>query len=196
MRIILSCLSLFLTIATGCKDKVATQDNATVNDTVKEANSNNGRDIYCSIPPSPTNNTEALYAEEVSQNTMAEKAFCNLAAGKAENRDVKSFASKIAFENDKVNDPFIQITIKKRILVLDGLWPKLEQDLKTLEKESTAFDEVFLKTMIRNYQRSVSTYEGYLSKLDDVEFKRDALNLLAIKKGHLAEARHLLDQVD
>jgi predicted outer membrane protein len=153
-------------------------------------------DTYGSLPYSPTDKTEVLYTEAVSQNTMAEKAFCKLAAEKAVGENIKSFAAKIAFENDTINDPVIQVIINKRILVTDGLRPKLQKELATLEKAASGFDKAFLTIIIRNYQRSITTYESNLPKLDDVELKRDALSMLAFKKEHLAEAQHLLNEIN
>ncbi len=187
---------LLFSVAIGCKNKTTTPNQTNRKAEIKEDRSDNKTDVFCSVPSSPPNNTEALYAEDVSQNTMAEKAFCEMAESKATKGSIRSFAAKIVFENDTINDAFIQIIIKKRILLVDGLRPQLQQELKTLEKETREFNQAFLKTIIMNYRRSVTAYESGLSKLNDVELKRDALNMLVIKKSHLEDAQHLLSQID
>jgi len=105
--------------------------------------------------------TDEFYVENGLRLTNVGVVFSKLAAQKASNNDVKSFAKEAVDKHIFIGSGMITIAKQLNVKVPAGLPPKYEADFHALEKLSGAdFDRMYLHTLIRMQHDEFGVLQG------------------------------------
>jgi putative membrane protein len=119
-----------------------------------------------------------------------EVQMAQLAAQRATNPEVRSFAQKLAGDHEKVNTELTEIAGQKNV--------KLDADdgmgraYKRLDKKAGAeFDQEFVEHMIDEHEKAVKLFEKAASDAKDPEIRSFASKHVTHLRDHLQQAQNL-----
>jgi putative membrane protein len=105
--------------------------------------------------------TDEFFVENGLRLTNVGVVFSKLAAQKASNNDVKSFAKDAVDKHISIGAGMVAIAKQLNVKVPAGFPPKYEADYHALEKLSGAdFDRMYLQTLIRMQHEEFGVLQG------------------------------------
>ena len=117
---------------------------------------------------------------------MAEVELGKLAAGKAENAEVKAFAQKMVEDHSKAGEDLKQLAAQKKVSLPPDLMPAHTQLMEKLSKLSGAeFDKEYVKAMVADHNKDVTAFESASKTAGDADLKAFATKTLPTLKMHL-----------
>lgn len=125
---------------------------------------------------------------------QAEVQLAELAAQRATNPEVKSFAQKLVTDHTKVNTELMSLASQKNVkLDLDD---DKDRAYKRLNKKSgSEFDQEFVEHMIDEHEKDVKMFEKAASDAKDPELRSFASKHVSHLREHLQEAQSLRQSV-
>ena len=139
------------------------------------------------------------FVKTVATSDMFEIQSGQLAAGKAQNGNVKSFGQEMVDDHSKttgqlkgiVNDNDIKVELPA---VLDGEHQAKLDQLKGLS--GNQFDKSYVQMQVRAHEKAVSLFQAYAAAGENDNLKAWANNTLPTLKNHLNQAKDLSAAVD
>ncbi|MFN0075314.1 MAG: DUF4142 domain-containing protein [Prosthecobacter sp.] len=135
---------------------------------------------------------DVKFVKHAAAAGMAEVKVAELGVKKAENADVKAFATMIAADHTKVNEELKALATTKGIELSDVIDPKHADTFQKLEKLSgKEFDKEFLDTLVSSHKKGVSNFEDAAKDAKNADVKAFAEKTLPALKAHLDKAKEL-----
>jgi putative membrane protein len=132
---------------------------------------------------------DSAFAMKAAMGGMAEVKLGQLAADKASNQDVKSFAQQMVQDHSRANDELKQLVSSKGVTLPADLDPKHQATYDRLAKMSGAeFDRAYMQEMVKDHRETVNDFRRESKSGSDAELKAWAEKTLPTLEGHLKEA--------
>jgi putative membrane protein len=136
------------------------------------------------------------FVMEAAHGGQAEVELGKLAAGKAVNPDVKSFAQKMADDHSKANDKLRQVASEKGLSLPSDLDQKSRAEYNHLEKlAGAAFDRAYVKLMVKDHVKDVAEFQRESEKAADPAIRQFVTETLPTLQEHLSMAKDLQSKV-
>jgi putative membrane protein len=163
-----------------------------------------GRSAPAAQPGTGTRNTESnkddklsrgdrKFIEEAAGGGMFEVQVSQLAASKATNPDVKSFASKLVDDHQKANDELVQLANAKKV-ELPAAPPRAKRhEIEKFGKLSgDKFDKQYMEHVgVKDHEKDIRKFEKASKDVKDPDLKAWVDKTLPTLKEHLAMAQKI-----
>lgn len=149
------------------------------------------------LPRKPTgtvsstlSDADKKFVTKAAEGGIAEVNLSTIAAQKATNPDVKSFANRMVNDHGKANDELKQLATNKGV-TLPTVTDKEHQDLADkLQKESgKKFDKDYMDAMVKDHDKTVSAFEKESKDAKDADLKTWVSSTLPTLQDHLKMAK-------
>jgi putative membrane protein len=185
--------------STGTYDTGRTSTSGTRSDTT--GTTNTSRDTYgTGTTTSSTTARDKLswgdrrFVTKAADGGQAEVQVAELAAQRATNPEVKSFAQKLVDDHTKVNSELMSIASQKNVKV--DVDDDKDRAYKRLNKKSgSEFDQEFVEHMIDEHEKDVKMFEKAASDAKDPEIRAFASKHVSHLREHLQQAQSLRQSV-
>jgi len=135
-----------------------------------------------------------LKAGEASAN---EVALSELAADRASNPDVKSFAQKMLTDHRQLNDELSALASHKNIDIAKSVKKGGEEGVESLSKKSGKdFDEAYMKGMVGGHEEAADLFQKEAADGKDADTVALATKYLATIMEHLQHAKMIAKTID
>jgi putative membrane protein len=133
------------------------------------------------------------FVQEAAEGGMFEVQIAQLAATKATDPHVKSFASMLVDHHTQANNELVQLANAKRIELPPAPPRSLRRDIEKLGKKIGAdFDRGFVREVgIKAHEKDIRLFEKASKDVKDVDLRGFAARTLPVLREHLAKARAL-----
>lgn len=130
------------------------------------------------------------FVNKAADGGMAEVQIAQLAAERASNAEVKSFAQKLVDDHSKVNDELKGIASQKNVKLDDD--SDKDRAYKRLAKKSgLEFDQEFVEHMIDEHEKDVKLFEKAAKDAKDADLRAFAAKHVDHLREHLRQAESL-----
>ena len=127
---------------------------------------------------------------------MAEVELGKMAVSKSQNADVKAFAQKMIDDHTKAGADLKALAAQKKVMLPPDVMPAHKQLMEKLSKLSGAdFDKEYVKAMIEDHEKDVTTFESVSKTAGDADVKAFATKTLPTLKMHLEMIKGLADKM-
>jgi putative membrane protein len=134
------------------------------------------------------------FVTKAADNGQAEVQVAELAAQRATNPEVKSFAQKLVEDHTKVNTELMSLASQKNVKV--DLDDDKDRAYNRLNKKSgSEFDQEFVEHMIDQHEDDVKMFEKAASDAKDPQLRAFASKHVSHLREHLQEAQSLRQSV-
>jgi putative membrane protein len=179
------------TTSTSTSAQATANDQATSSTAAStEAGAPTGRDTTATVASGKLGFMDRRFVTKVADGGQAEVAIAELAAQRATNPEVRSFAEKLVKDHTAVNTELQGIASAKNV--------KLDQDddkdraYKRLSKKSGAeFDQEFVEHMIDKHENSIKMFEKASKDAKDADLRSFAAKHVDHLREHLKQAESL-----
>ena len=136
------------------------------------------------------------FMTKTEQGGMAEVQMSSMAASKATNADVKSFANRMVTDHTKANDELKQLASTKGVtLPADiGADEKKAMDAASA-KSGKDFDKAYIDDMVKDHEKVVAAFEKESKSAKDADLKAWVTKTLPTLKEHLKLAKETQKKV-
>src|SRR5262249_35743804 len=142
------------------------------------------------------NANDRKFMTETANGGMAEVALGQMALSQAANEDVKKFAQRMVDDHSKANQELTDLAKNKGVSLPAEPGPKHKQVKDRLAKLSKAdFDREYMKEMVKDHQKTVSTFELRSRQARNAELKAWVDKTLPTLREHLQMARDVAKKV-
>lgn len=133
------------------------------------------------------------FVEKAAESGMYEVQIAQLAAAKATDASVKSFASMLVDHHTKANNELVQLANARKVELPAAPRRALRRDIEKLAKKKGAeFDREFVRKVgIKAHEKDIKLFEKAGRNLEDAELKAFAIRTLPVLRDHLAQAQRL-----
>lgn len=133
------------------------------------------------------------FVQKAAESGMFEVQIAQLAATKATDPQVKSFASMLVDHHTKANNELVQLANAKKVELPAAPPRGMRRDIEKLGKKSGAeFDRDFVRNVgIKAHEKDIKLFEKASKDLKDAELKAFATKTLPVLQEHLAQAQKL-----
>lgn len=134
-------------------------------------------------------NADAQFLKKTTEANLAEVELATLASTKAQNPEVKTYASKLLTDHQEAQTEVQALASKKNATVPAEL-PAAKKALKErLSKlDGAAFDKAFIAEMVKDHKQAITEFER-AAKSADPDVKAFAEKMLPALKDHLSQAQ-------
>jgi len=140
-------------------------------------------------PPRAKVGADAPFVREAATAGLAEVELGRLGAAKATRAEIKSLAKMMVEDHRKANAELRSLAGKDLAFPAEPA-PDQKAEKARLEKLSgAAFDDAFMKTMVKDHQKAVSLFSKEAGSGSDEQLKSWAQKTLPTIKEHLARAQ-------
>ena len=130
------------------------------------------------------------FVTKAADGGQAELAMAQLAAQKASNAEVKSYAQKLVDDHSKVNDELKSIASQKNVKLDDD--DDHDRAYKRLNKKSgQEFDQEFVEHMIDEHEKDIKMFEKAAKDAKDADIRSFASKHVDHLREHLRQAESL-----
>jgi putative membrane protein len=130
------------------------------------------------------------FVTKAADGGQAEVQIAQLAADRASNPEVKSFAQKLVNDHTAVNQELTTLASNKGV-TLDTDDNKDRVYNRLAKKSGTEFDREFVEHMIDDHEKDVKMFEKASTDAKDADIRSFALKHVNHLKDHLAQAQSL-----
>lgn len=133
---------------------------------------------------------------EAAQGGMTEVELGNLALQKSQNEEVKRYAQMMVDDHTKANDELKTLAQSKNVVLPTAINSKqmaMKDKLNGLSGD--AFDKEYMKTMVKDHDKTVKLFQKQADKGSDADAKAFAAGKLPILKSHQTMARTMNDSM-
>lgn len=139
---------------------------------------------------------DLAFMNDAAPGGMAEVELGKLAVSKSNNADVKAFAQKMIDDHTKAGDELKQLAMQKKVMLPPDVLPAHKQLMEKLSKLSGAdFDKEYVKAMVEDHEKDVTTFESVSKIAGDADVKAFATKTLPTLKMHLEMIKALADKM-
>jgi putative membrane protein len=133
------------------------------------------------------------FIEEAASSGMFEVEVAQLAAAKASDAQVKSFASMLVDHHTAANNELVKIANARKVELPAAPKRALRRDTEKLGKKSGAeFDRDFVREVgIKAHEKDIKLFENASKDVKDPELKAFVNKTLPVLRDHLAQAQKL-----
>jgi putative membrane protein len=137
---------------------------------------------------------ERRFVTKAADNGQAEVQLAQLAAQRATNPEVRSYAQKLVEDHSKVNSELVSLAGQKNIKVDTD--DDKDRSYKRLNKKSgSEFDQEFVEHMIDEHEKDIKMFEKAASDAKDPDLKAFASRHVSHLREHLQQAQSLRQSV-
>lgn len=133
---------------------------------------------------------------EAAQGGMTEVELSQLALQKSQNEEVKTFAQMMVDDHTKANDELKTLAQSKGVTLPTEMNAK---QMATKDKlnglSGDAFDREYMKTMVKDHDKTVKLFQKQADSGKDEEVKAFAAKTLPTLQGHQSKARAMNDSM-
>jgi putative membrane protein len=134
------------------------------------------------------------FVTKAADGGQAEVQLAELAAQRAMNPEVKSFAQKLVDDHTKVNSELMSLASQKNVKV--DVDDDKDRAYNRLNKKSgSEFDQEFVEHMVDEHEKDVKMFEKAASDAKDPEVRAFASKHVADLREHLQQAQSLRQSV-
>ncbi len=127
---------------------------------------------------------------------MNEISLSNQALTKSSNDDVKSFAQKMVVDHTKAGDELKQVAMSKNVTLPNEPDAKHKKAAAKMSSMSgAAFDKDYIKTMVKDHEKTVAMFQKEINSGKDADAKAFAQKTLPTIQEHLEMARGLMSKM-
>ena len=135
------------------------------------------------------NRTDTRFVMAAAEGGMAEVDLGKLAEEKASNQAVKDFGKKMVEDHGKMDDQLKTAVEKLDVTLPSKLNTKDSEEKAKLSKLSgTAFDEAYIRDMVKDHRQDVAAYRREASSASNEDVKLFASKTLPKLEEHLRVA--------
>jgi len=139
---------------------------------------------------SSTTKNVPSFAMEAARGGMAEVQMGQLAADKATDPDVKTFAQRMVTDHTKANDELQQLASTKGWTLPTAMDAKQRATKARLDKSTgAAFDRAYMNAMVADHNADVAAFRAYSKSGSDTELRTWAGNTLPTLEEHQKMAK-------
>lgn len=133
------------------------------------------------------------FIDQAAGSGMFEVQVAQLAASKATDAQVKSFASMLVDHHTAANNELVKIANARKVELPAAPPRALRRDIEKLGKKSGAdFDKEFVKEVgIKAHEKDIKLFEKASKDVKDPELKAFVDKTLPVLRDHLAQAQKL-----
>jgi putative membrane protein len=132
------------------------------------------------------------FMNKAAQGNLMEVQAGKLAAQRALDPAIKSFADKMVSDHSAANDTLKSLADSKQMPLADSVSPEEHDSLGKLEGlNGTEFDKAYSQMMVKDHTTDVSEFEKALKKAKDPDVKAYAEQTLPTLRHHLMMANRL-----
>lgn len=141
-------------------------------------------------------NASINFATAVASSNMKEVELGKLALKNANYHLLKEFAQKMIDAHTQANSD-LQKACYTAGVTLPAAMEKSDQEEvdKIAGKNGKDFDRAYVKKMVSEHQKAMERLDAAAANMKDISLRNYAEKTLPVVKAHLAEARHLLEDV-
>ena len=192
MRIVaLTTVAAFALVTAACNNNQSSDDVSTDTNLAEDTAANDVLGANTTNAAMPTD--ASGFATNVAASDLYEIESAKLAADKASNADVKSFAQHLRTDHEKSSAELKTAAGSADISVtpkLDAEKQGMLDQLKTAAKGAD-FDRLFIEQQKTAHQKALSLLQGYSSGGDNAALKGFATKTSTVVKGHLDHANSI-----
>lgn len=179
-------------LLSGCGDGSQNTSNTIRNTTNLPSNSNmnSNSSVSTNLNPNGVNSNSAVVQDNfwttAAQGGMAEVELGKLAASKAANAEVKSFAQMMVTDHTKANNELKDLAAKNNIVLPKEVSSTHKSLMDDLNKATGAdFDKTYVDAMVDDHEEDVKMFEDKAQNSTDPNVKAFAAKTLPTLKKHL-----------
>lgn len=140
---------------------------------------------------------DLAFMNDAAPGGMAEVELGKMAAGKAQNAEVKAFGQKMIEDHSKANDELKQMAAQKKVMLPPDVMPAHKQLMEKLSKLSGAdFDKEYVMAMVEAHEKDVAAFENVSKTAADADVKAFATKTLPTLKMHLEMIKAMADKMN
>ena len=145
----------------------------------------NAANAVANAATSMTTANPESFMKEAAQGGMAEVEIGKLAAGNAQDAEVKKFAQMMVTDHSKANEELKALAAKKNVTLPADMGPH-KSDYDSLAKMKGAdFDREYVEGMVDDHEHDVAEFEKQAQNGADPDVKAFAAKTLPTLKKHL-----------
>jgi putative membrane protein len=130
------------------------------------------------------------FIQEAMAGNAAEVALAEVAERRAQNVQVKQFASMLRQEHRQANEQLRSIAQAHGVSSTASLEPKHQQILNKLQQANGAeFDKAYMTEMLKDHHKDIRKYQQAAQQLKESDVKQYAQSTLPKLQKHLEHAR-------
>ena len=134
------------------------------------------------------------FVTKAADGGQAEVQLAQLAAQRATNAEVKSFAQKLVDDHSKVNSELMSLASQKNVK-LDTDDDKDRAYKRLSKKSGSEFDQEFVEHMIDEHEKDIKMFEKASNDAKDTEIRSFASKHVGHLREHLQQAQSLRQSV-
>jgi len=132
------------------------------------------------------------FVEDAAEGGMMEVQAGQLAASKASDPNVKSFADTLVKDHSNANNELVQLANSKKVELPAAPSRSERKDIEKLGKLSGKdFDKQFVSMGVKDHEKDIKKFEKASGKVKDPELKAWIDKTLPTLRQHLAQAQKL-----
>jgi putative membrane protein len=130
-------------------------------------------------------NKDISFVRDAAIGGLFEVQIGKLAVSKASIGEVKAFGQKMVTDHSKANEELKQLALKKQISLPDSLDPTKKATYDSIAlKRANAFDEEYIRQMVKAHDEDVNKFEAASKYLQDADLRAWAAKTLPVLKAH------------
>ena len=141
-------------------------------------------------------NPDSKFMMTLATGGMNEIGLSQTALAKSSNEDVKKFAQMMIDDHTKAGDELKTLAASKNVTLpmeMDAKHKAMDQKLSGMS--GSAFDMEYMKTMVKDHEKTVALLKKESTSGKDAEAKTFAANLLPTVQGHLDMAKSMMSKM-
>ncbi len=139
---------------------------------------------------------DLAFMNDAAPGGMAEVELGKMAASKAQNAEVKSFAQKMVEDHSKAGEELKALAAQKKVTLPTDVLPTHKELMDKLSKVSGAdFDKEYVTAMVSAHEKDVAAFENVSKTAADEDVKAFAAKALPTLKMHLEMIKALADKM-
>lgn len=155
------------------------------NSAVQNANNTNFNNSQSNAANTGTTG-DTSFMTKAAQGGMAEVELGRMAAGKAQNADVKKFAQKMIEDHSNANTELKSLATKKGVTLPSDVGAEHKATMEKLKALSGAeFDKAYVAAMVEDHKKTVAEFEKESTGGGEADVKAFAAKALPTLKMHL-----------
>jgi putative membrane protein len=138
----------------------------------------------------------ATFVSTAAQDGLAEVELGRMAAQKATDPAVKSFAQRMVADHSRMNTQLQQVAQSQNMTMPTSISPKEQAEMNRLSSLSgAAFDKAYMQRMVSDHKKDVAEFENEANNGDNPQVKALAAQSLPTLQEHLKLAEETLAQL-
>lgn len=148
-----------------------------------------------STSSSQADHKTTAFIKEAARGNDMEIAMGEMAARKAQNADLKSFAQQLQQDHTQANTQLQPIAQKYGVQIDQPMGHKHELSKFEKEQAGPEFDKAFVTEMLRDHQKDIDKFEKAATQLTTPDVKQYAETMLPKLREHFQRAEQIAKEV-